>query len=172
MAFERVPIGIIITLGQQLLFLTFSVLVANPKKTTLHGGQSRSWSAILSGRRPTVILYISINRHAGTPNKQNIVLQAVHRDFSSCHLFAACFYFTQCCCLKRNLNAFRPSEHPPVRKKKSKHLGGIFFYFFFHLIPISPLFTPYNFLSRCKFSTFTTRQPMVEFYLLTFPRFP
>ena len=29
-----------------------------------------------------------------------------------------------------------------------------------------------NFLSRCKFSTLTTRQPMVEFYLLTFPRFP
>ena len=37
---------------------------------------------------------------------------------------------------------------------------------------ISPRFTPYNFLSRCKFSTLTTRQPMVEFYLLTFPRFP
>ena len=28
-----------------LLFLTFSALVANPKKPTLHGGQSRSWSA-------------------------------------------------------------------------------------------------------------------------------
>ena len=28
-----------------LLFLTFSALVANPKKTTLHGGQSRLWSA-------------------------------------------------------------------------------------------------------------------------------
>ena len=28
------------------------------------------------------------------------------------------------------------------------------------------------FLSRCKFSTLTTRQPMVEFYLLTLPRFP
>ena len=28
------------------------------------------------------------------------------------------------------------------------------------------------FLSRCKFSTLTTRQPMVVFYLLTFPRFP
>ena len=28
-----------------LSFLTFSALVANPKKTTLHGGQSRSWSA-------------------------------------------------------------------------------------------------------------------------------
>ena len=32
-------------LGLLLLFLTFSALVANPKKTTLHGGQSRSWSA-------------------------------------------------------------------------------------------------------------------------------
>ena len=39
-------------------------------------------------------------------------------------------------------------------------------------LPISPRFTPYNFLSRCKFSTLTTRQPMVEFYLLAFPRFP
>ena len=28
------------------------------------------------------------------------------------------------------------------------------------------------FLSRCKFSTLTTRQAMVEFYLPTFPRFP
>ena len=28
------------------------------------------------------------------------------------------------------------------------------------------------FLSRCKFSTLITRQLMVEFYLLTFPRFP
>ena len=39
-------------------------------------------------------------------------------------------------------------------------------------LPISPRFTPCNFLSRCKFSTLTTRQPMVEIYLLTFPRFP
>ena len=39
-------------------------------------------------------------------------------------------------------------------------------------LPISPRFTPYNFLSRCKFSTLTTRQPMVEFYLLALPRFP
>ena len=30
------------------------------------------------------------------------------------------------CCLKKNLNAPRPSEHPPVRgKKMSKRLGGI-----------------------------------------------
>ena len=40
------------------------------------------------------------------------------------------------------------------------------------VLPISPRFTPYDLLSRCKFSTLTTRQPMVEFYLLTFPRFP
>ena len=39
-------------------------------------------------------------------------------------------------------------------------------------LPISPRFTPYNFLPRRKFSTVTTRQPMVEFYLLAFPRFP
>ena len=39
-------------------------------------------------------------------------------------------------------------------------------------LPISPRFTPYDFLSRCKFSTLTTRQPKDEFYLLTFPRFP
>ena len=38
-------------------------------------------------------------------------------------------------------------------------------------LPISPRFTPYNVLSRCKFSTLTARQPMVEFYLFTFPRF-
>ena len=39
-------------------------------------------------------------------------------------------------------------------------------------LPISPRLTPYDFLSRCKFSSLTTRQAMVEFYLLTFPRFP
>ena len=39
-------------------------------------------------------------------------------------------------------------------------------------LPISPRFTPYDFLTRCKFSTLTTCQPMVEFYLPTFPRFP
>ena len=40
-------------------------------------------------------------------------------------------------------------------------------------LPISPRFTPYDFLSRCKFSTLlTTRQPMAEFDLLAFPRFP
>ena len=35
-------------------------------------------------------------------------------------------------------------------------------------LPISPRFTPYEFSSRCKFSTLTSRQAMVELYLLTF----
>ena len=39
-------------------------------------------------------------------------------------------------------------------------------------LPIFPWFTPYEFLSRCKFSTLTTRQPMIEFYLPTYQRFP
>ena len=39
------------------------------------------------------------------------------------------------------------------------------------LLPISPRFSPYEFLSRCKISTFTRRKPMVEL-LLTFSRFP
>ena len=32
-------------------------------------------------------------------------------------------------------------------------------------LPISHRFTPYEFLSRCKFSTLTNHQPMVAFYL-------
>ena len=36
----------------------------------------------------------------------------------------------------------------------------------------SPVHALHFFLSRCKFSTLTTRQPMIVFYLLTFPRFP
>ena len=37
---------------------------------------------------------------------------------------------------------------------------------------LSPVHALQFFLSRCMFSTLTTRPPMVEFYLLTFPRFP
>ena len=36
---------VIVAILLLLLSLTCSVLVANPKKTTLHGGQSRSWIA-------------------------------------------------------------------------------------------------------------------------------
>ena len=48
--------------------------------------------------------------------------------------------------------------HPACGHKGSSHL--------------SPVHALRFFLSRCKFSTLTSRQPMVEFYLLTFPRFP
>ena len=40
------------------------------------------------------------------------------------------------------------------------------------IFPFLPASRLTFFLSRCKFSTLTTRQLMVEFYLLTFPRFP
>ena len=71
-----------------------------------------------------------------------------------------------------------------------RHSLFFFFFFFFHLtysrwtsslpsclwpqriFPSLPGSRLTIFLSRCKFSTLTTRQPMVEFYLLTFPRFP
>ena len=80
-----------------------------------------------------------------------------------------------------------------VTHNKATYFGALrtfFFFFFFNLtcsrwtsslpsclwslrvFPVSPRFTPYHFLSRCKFSTLTTRQPMAEFYLLTSPRFP
>ena len=77
-------------------------------------------------------------------------------------------------------------------KRTLSHRGGELFFllFFFHLtysrwtsslpsclwsqriFPSLPGSRLTIFLSRCKFSTLTTRQPMVEFYLLTFPRFP
>ena len=47
--------------------------------------------------------------------------------------------------------------HPACGHKGSSHLSPV------HALQI---------LFWCKFSTLTTRQPMVEFYLLTFPRFP
>ena len=38
--------------------------------------------------------------------------------------------------------------------------------------PISSRFTPYEFLSRCDVSALTTRQPKVDFYVLTYLHFP
>ena len=35
----------VILFKRKMLFLTFSVLVSNTKKITLHSGQPRSWSA-------------------------------------------------------------------------------------------------------------------------------
>ena len=80
----------------------------------------------------------------------------------------------------------------PINSGLTRWRMGIFFiiFFFFHLtynrwtsslpsclwsqriFPSLPGSRLAIFLSRCKFSTLTTRQPMVKFYLLTFPRFP
>ena len=78
-----------------------------------------------------------------------------------------------------------------VDSGEQRCLSFFFFFFFFNLtysrwtsslpsclwsqrifpsLPGSRL--TFFFLSRCKFSTLTTRQPMVEFHLLTSPRFP
>ena len=69
------------------------------------------------------------------------------------HLFFFFFFFV-------SLIADGPHHyHPACGHKRSSHL--------------SPVHALQFFLSRCKFSTLTTRQLiMVEFYLLTFPRFP
>ena len=76
------------------------------------------------------------------------------------------------------------------RVKQTISIWHLFLFFFFHLtyrrwtsslpsclwtqriFPSLPGSRLTFFSSRCKFSTLTTRQPMVEFYLLTFPRFP
>ena len=87
--------------------------------------------------------------------------------------------------------------HESIDRKKNTELYEVLLYciffsflFFFHLtysrwtsslpsclwsqriFPSLPGSRLTIFLSRCKFSTLTTRQPMVEFYLLTFQRFP
>ena len=80
-------------------------------------------------------------------------------------------------------------EQADARRDCRTRLFFFFFFFFISLIAdgphhyhpacghkgsshLSPVHALQFFLSRCKFSTLTTRQPMVELYLLTFPRFP
>ena len=83
-----------------------------------------------------------------------------------------------------------PPKHsrPSFEAKDYHHRACIFFFFFFfksysrwtsslpsclwsqRIFPSLPGSRLTIFLSRCKFSTLTTRQPMVEFYLLKFPR--
>ena len=40
------------------------------------------------------------------------------------------FYFFGECCLKKNQNAPRPSEHSPVRGRQNKRLGGTIGYYY------------------------------------------
>ena len=93
----------------------------------------------------------------------------------------------------RDAHGFRRLDAGSRASFTSSRFPSPFFFFFFllssHLylpmdliitilpvvtkdLPLSPVQALQFVLSRCKFSTLTTRQPMVEFYLLTFPRFP
>ena len=95
---------------------------------------------------------------------------------------------TRCCSPERSVWARRT---PRLRRGRSLLSLAFFSSFFFfrltysrwtsslpsclwsqRIFPSLPGSRLTIFLSRCKFSTLTTRQPMVEFYLLTFPRFP
>ena len=72
-------------LKKNLLFLTFTALVANPKKLLLHSGQSRSWSAEQGGKKCStpsnmvvIIYYVGYKYKATTwyltvfPNGSNL----------------------------------------------------------------------------------------------------
>ena len=90
----------------------------------------------------------------------------------------------------RNGHEILPRSQIRRMSKELEHQLLFFLFIFFHLtysrwtsslpsclwsqriFPSLPGSRLTFFLSRCKFSTLTTRQPMVEFYLLTFPRFP
>ena len=60
-----------------LLFLTSSALVANPKKTTLHGGQSRSWSAE-QGKKQKVSQPPPPSRCSFGENKNKKITRRIH----------------------------------------------------------------------------------------------
>ena len=85
----------------------------------------------------------------------------LYSDFRFCEAQqeTACYFFLLFFFSFISLIADEPHHyHPACGHKASSHL--------------SPVPALQFFLSRCKFSTLTTRQLMVEFYLLTFPRFP
>ena len=74
-----------------------------------------------NGEKPTVTLYIYINRRAGTPDKKQKQNRndVVHIKLGSNNMLLHRLLF------KKNMNAPRPSEHLLVRGKISKRLGGI-----------------------------------------------
>ena len=125
-------------------------------------------------------------------NTQNTILHSTYSSVVPRYALkgASCLSVTSACLI--------PAHHPILwLKTEASHSNAghdaesfFFFFFFFHLtysrwtsslpsclwsqriFPSLPGSRLTIFLSRCKFGTLTTRQPMVEFYLLTFPRFP
>ena len=68
--------------GTPKLFLTFSAFVANPKKTTLHGGRSRSWSSEEENKEKEVWQRPPPPRAARSEKKINKIKKS--RDASTC----------------------------------------------------------------------------------------
>ena len=91
-----------VVVQRYLLFLTFSVLlVANPKKTTLHGGHSRSWSSEQGKKKQ------------GKSMVYQVCMYGQH----------CCNHFTFFClrgCTTENVNASKHSEH----RIKALFVGG------------------------------------------------
>ena len=99
-------------------------------------------------------------------------------------------HYLRCDPYRESLGSLRAYYCNPHIITTSQSYCSFSFFFFFHLtysrwtsslpsslwsqriFPSLPGSRLIIFLSRCKFSTLTTRQPMVKFYLLTFPRFP
>ena len=67
------------------------------------------------------------------------------RDDNTRHMESTCTFPLSGWCLKKNLNASRPSEHPPVRGKMSKRLGEII-----HTLQIQILFMAFKWVPRWK----------------------
>ena len=134
-----------------------------------------------------VIIFFSLCLIYFTPNPTNMLLR-VHSHVSlfkrECWASNAIYRGSAADFLALQGFCANPGIPPQMPQK------GDFFFFFFHLtysrwtsslpsclwsqriFPSLPGSRLTIFLSRCKFSTVTTRQPVVEFYLLTFPRFP
>ena len=92
------------------------------------------------GEKPTVILYIYINRHAGTPKKHSTSLLFGGNALS---FGANFFYFCYCCCaLARQINA-------------SENALYLFFSFLvsqgFYFLSITCMIVTETIVSKCSF---------------------
>ena len=73
------------------------------------------------GKEPTVTLYTYINRYAGTPESHlNVMTFFSLTGGCSEGLDTLKNFYKNKNNVKENLNASRPSEHPPVRWKNVK----------------------------------------------------
>ena len=88
--------------------------------------------AFTIGKKPTFMLHTYIDRQTGTPKPQSrnilsLLLQYVWTKGSSILViekvnFDLNISIGKVPCLKKNLNAPRPSEHPPVGGKKCQNV--------------------------------------------------